>query len=132
METVTIRQEVDIETSPEKVYEALLSSKDHSNFTESEAHISDKEGESFSAYDGYILGKNIKLIPTEKITQKWRAVESNWPEDHWSTVEFHLSDNEEGGTRLIFIQKELPKKIAENVANGWHKYYWKPLNAYFK
>ncbi len=132
METVTIRQEIDIEASPEKVYEALMNTEHHSNFTGAEAHISDKEGGIFSAYDGYLLGENIKLIPSEKIVQKWRAIEDNWPEDHWSTVEFQLSDNEEDGTRIIFIQKDLPKVIAENVANGWHKYYWKPMNDYLK
>ncbi len=132
METVKIRQEIDFEISPMSVYKALMEAKHHAAFTDAEAHIDANEGAEFSAYDGYIIGENVQLKPGQKIVQNWRAIEDNWPEDHWSKIEFHLEDNEEGGTRLIFIQTELPKVIAENVSNGWHTYYWKPMKSYFK
>ena len=132
METVTIRQEIDFETSPMSVYNAIMNAKHHAAFTEAEAEVDNKEGGRFTAYDGYIVGENIQLKPGEKIIQNWRAITENWPEDHWSRIEFHISDNEEDGTRLIFVQKDLPKAVAESVANGWHKYYWKPMHSYFK
>jgi len=46
---------------PLSMYEALLSSELHSDFTKSEAKIDSEIGGKFTCYDGYINGKNIFL-----------------------------------------------------------------------
>jgi len=40
------------------------------------------------AYDDYIAGKNIELVPDKKIVQDWRAVDG--PEGYFSRVTFEI------------------------------------------
>ncbi len=58
-----IVQKVKFETSPAKLYNLLLDSKKHSQATGSKVVVSRKVGGRFSAWDGYILGKNLFLVP---------------------------------------------------------------------
>jgi uncharacterized protein YndB with AHSA1/START domain len=70
-----IQQTVTFKASPHDVYEALMDSKKHAAFSGGKASISRKVGGRISAYDGYITGKNIELIPDQEIVQDWRAVD---------------------------------------------------------
>jgi|TARA_B100002003_G_scaffold250163_1_gene288589 uncharacterized protein YndB with AHSA1/START domain len=69
MKTKTIEQTVTFRTSAHEVYEALMDSARHSQFTDSNCTISREVGGRFSAYDGYIEGVNIELVPDRKIVQ---------------------------------------------------------------
>ena len=124
METKTIRQSVTIKTSPHEIYEALMDSKKHSQFTGDKASISRKVGGKFSAYDGYAEGVNVELVPDEKIVQTWRA--GDWPAGHYSTVTFSIKEVN-GGTRLSFTQSGVPAEQYDDVAQGWRDYYWTPM-----
>ena len=124
METKNIRQTVNIKASPHDVYEALMDSKKHSEFTGDKASISRKVGGKFTAFDGYAEGTNRELVPDEKIVQTWRA--SDWPEGHYSEVTFSLK-KVGTGTRLTFTQTDVPEDQYEDVSQGWRDYYWTPL-----
>lgn len=52
-----------IEAPAEAIYKALLSTKGHTNMTGGTATSSNKGGGSFTAWDGYIQGKNKILEP---------------------------------------------------------------------
>ena len=69
----TIIQEVVLKTTPPEVYAALMDSEKHSAFTELRATISPKVGGLITAYDGFITGSNVKLVPDKIIVQRWRA-----------------------------------------------------------
>jgi activator of HSP90 ATPase len=129
MKTVTIEQDITFEAPVKDVYEAILDAKKHAAFTQSEVHISDKEGEDFTAYDGYIEGKNYELIPHSKIVQIWKAMEAEWPDEHYSVIEFHLKAKDET-THLHFIHKDLPELVSDSIANGWYEHYWEPMKDY--
>lgn len=129
MKTVTVEQDITFEASPKELYEALLNPKKHAAFTQSEVQISDKEGADFTAYDGYIEGKNFELKPYNKIVQIWKAYEAEWPDEHWSVIEFHLKE-EDDKTHLHFVHKDLPEAVSDSIANGWYEYYWEPLKDY--
>ena len=64
-----------IPASPEEIYQAWLDSLAHSEMTGGEASMSDQIGAEVSAWDGYISGRNIELIPSERIVQAWRTSE---------------------------------------------------------
>lgn len=49
--------------TPEQAYKALVNPIEHSNFTGATAENTDSMDDDFSAYDGYIIGRNIELIP---------------------------------------------------------------------
>ncbi|MDQ7825696.1 MAG: SRPBCC family protein [Candidatus Eremiobacteraeota bacterium] len=119
-----IRQSVTFNAPPHEVYEALMDSKKHEAFTRDKAHISRKPGGTFTAYGGYITGKNLELYEDEKIVQLWRTDE--WPEGHFSTVTYRLKDLH-GSTKLTFTQDGIPEEFCESIRKGWHEYYWRPL-----
>jgi len=129
MKTRSIRQTVLLPAPPKAVYEALMSSKEHAAFTHSKTRISRREGGRFTSGDGYISGRNVKLVPGRKIVQEWRGDEEGWPEDHFSIATFSLAAVG-AKTRLTFTQTGVPSEFADAIAQGWKDFYWEPLRAY--
>jgi activator of HSP90 ATPase len=121
-----IQQTVTFKAGPHEVYEALMDSAKHAAFSAGAAEISREVGGGFSAYDGYISGKNLKLISDREIVQSWRAVD--WPEGKFSTVTFILLPIPEG-TRLNFTHADVPDGTEEEFTQGWIDNYWTPLKA---
>ena len=130
MKTKTIKQKTILPAEPNVVYKTLMNAKAHSSFTGSEANIKDKAGAKFTAYGGYIEGKNLKLVKGKKIVQSWKAAETNWPEGHFSRVTFELK-KKGNGTEIIFTHSHVPAANAKSISNGWKSYYWNPMKEYF-
>ncbi len=124
MKTRTIRQSATFRASPHEVYELLMDSRKHSKFTGAKASISRKIGGKFKAYDEYISGVNLDLVPDKKIVQSWRG--SDWPKGHYSKVTFSLK-KVKNGTHLTFRQSGLPEKYYKDITQGWRDFYWKPM-----
>ena len=128
MKTKTLHQSVLLKATPHEVYEALIDSKKHTEFTHSPAVIRREVGAEFSAFDGWASGTTIELIPDKKIVQKWRA--SDWPPGRYSTVTFELqAEGQE--TKLDFTQADIPEDLYADLEAGWVEYYWDNLAAYF-
>ncbi len=125
----TIRQKVFVPAFPEDVYNVFVDSKKHSAFTGAKATGTAKEGSKFTAWDGYIEGKHLKLVKGKKIVQEWRTTE--WPKDaELSRLEFTFIAKK-GGTEITMIHSNLPAEQAADYDKGWEEYYWKPLKKYF-
>jgi len=124
MTKISIRQSVEIEASPHDVYEALMDPEKHSGFTGDVAVIERKVNGKFSAFGGYAKGKFRELIQDKRIVQTWRA--SDWKKDEVSTITIILKRTETG-TSLEFIQTDVPERFAEEISQGWHEFYWKPM-----
>lgn len=131
MKTTTIKQTVEIErVTPEEVYSTLMNSAKHSKMTGSKAKIDGKVGGKFTAWDGYISGKNVELIPGKLIVQEW--VTTEWPAGvEPSLLKFELFKTKKGA-KIVLTQIMVPVEQADNYANGWIDYYWNPMRAYFK
>ena len=125
----TIKQSVTLKATAHEVYEALIDSRRHSEFTGDEANISREIGGRFTAYGEYIEGVNLELIPDKKIVQTWRA--SDWPEGHYSKVTFSLEEVK-GSTRLVFTQTGVPEEYYDDVSQGWRDWYWSPMKEMFE
>jgi activator of HSP90 ATPase len=130
MRTRTIRQRIDFSADPHDLYETLMDSKKHSEFTGSKCVISRKVGGKVSAYDGYITGENIELELDKKIVQTWRAEEDCWPADHYSRVIFVLKPTK-SGTRLTFTHSGVPVDCGDRFDTGWQEQYWTPMQEMF-
>jgi activator of HSP90 ATPase len=124
MKTKTIKQTVTFNASPHEVYEMLMDSEKHSEFTEAAARISRKVGGRFSTYDDYSTGTNIELVQDRKIVQKWRG--SDWPERHYSVATFDLQGSG-GKTKLVFTQTDVPEDQYEAISQGWKEFYWEKM-----
>lgn len=113
---------------PEIVYNAWLSSEEHSRMTGSPARVSAKVGEPFEAWDGYIQGKNLELEPPRRILQLWRTSEFK-NSDKDSRLEI-LFVSEGDGTRVTIRHSELPDHGMQ-YRQGWIDAYFVPMMAYF-
>ena len=127
--TETIEQTIFIKAVPHEIYEVLMDSARHTALTGSEAKISRLIGGDYSAYDGYITGKNLELYLDKKIVQSWRAVD--WTDNQTSVVTFVLTAQNEG-TRLDFVHSNLPDGTKDEFTQGWIDNYWEPMKQYFK
>ena len=115
-------------SDPESVYAAWLDSAKHSAMTGGAAEVSDKVGESFTAWDGYISGKNIELLPGKRIVQAWRTVEFSEDEpDSQLEINFETHD---AGTLITIRHNNLPLH-GEQYEQGWVDNYFEPMKDYF-
>ena len=124
-----IQQTVTFNASPHEVYEALMDSEKHAAFTGGKAAISRAVGGTFVVYDNYAAGKNVELVPDQKIVQDWRA--ADWPEGYFSRVTFEFTAVP-GGTRLDFTHTDVPEGTEAEFTQGWTDNYWEPLKAFLE
>ena len=110
------------------VYSAWLNSDEHAAMTGGEATASNEVGGSFTAWDGYIWGKNLEIELNKRIKQTWRTSEFSDDEED-SFLELLFSD-EDGDTEITLIHTNLPAH-GEQYKQGWEDHYFSPMRAYF-
>jgi len=133
----SIHQEPVFKASRKLVYEALTDTKQfdkviqlsgvmkslHAGFTKP-TEISREVGGAFALFGGYITGRQIELVPNERIVQAWRV--GNWDPGIYSIAKFELAE-QASGTKIVFDHTGFPKGTAEHLAAGWKAHYWEPL-----
>ncbi|MGB6431573.1 MAG: SRPBCC domain-containing protein [Candidatus Acidiferrales bacterium] len=119
-----LHQEVDFKASPQRIYEALLDSKQFAAFTGLSAAIDPSEGGAFSTFGGLIAGRNIELVPNQRIVQAWRP--THWDPGVYSIVKFELKPAA-SGTTIILDHTGFPEGDFDGLDSGWPVRYWKPL-----
>ncbi len=67
--SITIHQEIDFNTSPQLLYEALLDANQFTAFSGRPAEINREVGGAFSLFGGHIIGRNVELLPNHRIVQ---------------------------------------------------------------
>lgn len=127
----TIRKTVTFKATSHEVYEALMDSRKHAQFTGAKASISRKAGGIFAAYDGGIHGKNLELVPDTRIVQSWRCGADGWPQDHYSRLTITLKEAKDG-TRLSLLQTGVPEEAFDICNDGWRRAYWERMKATFR
>ncbi|HET7404480.1 MAG TPA: SRPBCC domain-containing protein, partial [Candidatus Bathyarchaeia archaeon] len=126
----TIRQRVVFpDVSPETVYRAILSSREHTVFTGSPAKCSARVGARFTAWGDYISGKNIELERGRKIVQEWKT--SEWPEGYGPSILSISLEKIGTGTQLTMVQEKVPASQYDEYNKGWFESYWEPMKKYF-
>ena len=123
----TIHQEITYQADPDRLYETLISAQSFSEFTGASAEIDAREGGAFSCFGGQIAGRNIELVPGERIVQAWRV--ATWAEGVYSIVRFSF-EKLESNTRLTLDHAGFPDGAGEHLEGGWPKMYWDPLRKY--
>jgi uncharacterized protein YndB with AHSA1/START domain len=114
--------------APETLYQAWLNSELHSSMTGAKAEVSDKAGEEFTAWDGYIKGKNLELQPSMRIFQTWRTTEFQ-DTDPDSLLEITFIP-EGDDTRITIRHSDLPEH-GMPYQQGWIDSYFIPMKEYF-
>jgi activator of HSP90 ATPase len=123
-----LHQEVDLKASPQRIYEVLLDSKQFAAVTGMSAEIDPGEGGAFTTFGGLIVGRNIELVPNQRIVQAWRP--AHWKPGVYSVVKFELKPGQ-SATTVILDHTGFPEGDFDGLDSGWPERYWKPLAAYF-
>jgi uncharacterized protein YndB with AHSA1/START domain len=118
-----------IPAPPAAIYDAWVSSRAHSAMTGSKATQSPRVGANVSAWDGYISGKNLELVPGKRIVQSWRTTKFT-DADPDSKIAITLRPVA-GGTRLILRHSNVPSGQTSYEEGGWQANYFTPMQAYF-
>jgi activator of HSP90 ATPase len=106
------------------LYELYMSAKLHSLITGGQVKITQKVGDRFRVFDGYITGKNLQLIKHQLIVQSWRG--SDWDAKAKDST-FLISFEQKGSDALInVVHANVPDKAADSLDKGWRNHYWKP------
>jgi uncharacterized protein YndB with AHSA1/START domain len=90
---MSIHQEAVINASPGQIYEFLTNGEIFGAATEMSAQVSDREGEPFSLFGGRVEGRQIELVPGERVVQAWRFGSGHpdaWEPRVYSIVRFTL------------------------------------------
>lgn len=113
----------------EVLYIGWLTGRIHTAFTGAKATASKKTGGKFTAWDGYITGKNVELESNVRIVQTWRSSEFS-PEDADSLLEVCFSAAKKG-TKITIIHSNIPNGQAERYKQGWSDFYFTPMKNYY-
>ena len=133
-----IHQEPVFKASRKRVYEALTDANQFGKVVELSAamkgggikvgakmaEIGREPGAAFTLFGGYITGRQIELVPNERIVQVWRS--GSWDPGAYSIARFVLVESG-GETKIKFDHTGFPKGQAEHLAEGWRGNYWEPL-----
>jgi activator of HSP90 ATPase len=140
--SAAIHQEVAFKASPQRIYEALTTSRHFDAVTRlSDAIalvtakgakptlISPEVGGAFTLFGGYITGRNLQMLPGERLIQAWRA--GSWGASDYSIVKFVLIGNG-AETKLVFDHGGFPDGEGESLADGRRTHYWEPLAKFLR
>ena len=89
--------------------------------------MSPEAGGAFCAFGGYITGRNVELVPNERMVQAWRA--ASWGPGQYSIARFEFTE-QGSGTKLVFDHAGFPPGQGAHLAEGWKTNYWEPLEKY--
>lgn len=115
--------------SAQEIYDAWLDSLAHSAMTGGEATTSDEIGAEVSAWDGYISGRNLELVPGERIVQSWRTTE--FTDEHGDSIVTVTLEDADDGTVLTLVHSNVPDEQRSYEESGWESKYFEPMKVYF-
>ena len=135
-----IHQEVIFKASRSRIYEALTDTTQFDKVSRLSAamqsgmasgskptEISREPGGVFTLFGGHIVGRQIELVPNDRIVQAWRVVD--WDPGVYSIAKFELTV-QGSGTKLVFDHTAFPPGRGQHLADGWKMNYWEPLEKY--
>jgi len=133
----SIHQEATFKAPAKRVYEMLTDAKQFDRVVQlsdamktgkvpnaAPTTLSSEAGGAFTLFGGHIVGRNVELVPGERIVQAWRV--AAWDAGVYSIARFQLVEQAEE-TKIVFDHAGFPKGQADHLAAGWKSNYWEPL-----
>jgi uncharacterized protein YndB with AHSA1/START domain len=131
-----IHQEPVFQAPRQRVYQALTDARQFDQIVrlsvgmqsptgkDKPTELKAQEGAAFTLFEGYIVGRQIELVPNQRIVQAWR--DAGWKPGVYSTVRFELVDQGEQ-TKIVLDHRGFPDGAGPHLAIGWKQHYWGPL-----
>ena len=125
--STSLHQEIELKATTQRVFEILLDAKQFAVVTGMTADIDPKVGGAFKTFGGLIEGRNVEIVPGQRIVQAWR--EASWEPGFYSLVHFELKS---AGTATILVLDHSGFHEGDfvHLDPGWHERYWEPLKKY--
>ena len=123
----SLHQETKFNATPQRLYEAFTDSKQFAAFTSMPAEIDPKEGGAFSMFNGMIVGRNVEMLPGQRIVQAWRP--THWDPGLYSIVKFELK-SQGSETMVVLDHTGFPAGEFDHLNPGWKSRYWAPLKTF--
>jgi activator of HSP90 ATPase len=121
-----ITQTYEVKASPTEVFDALTNADTIQKWSGAPAQIEAQAGTEFSLFGDNILGKNVEIVPNQKIVQDWR--EKSWETS--SKVTFTLAPKN-GGTTVELLHEDVPEAARETISQGWQEFYMGQIQKMF-
>ncbi|HXB46829.1 MAG TPA: SRPBCC domain-containing protein [Streptosporangiaceae bacterium] len=134
---MSIQQQATIPATPAQVYAILADAEVLSALSGMSGQAGRSAGEEFSAFDGHVTGRQIDMVPDQRVVQAWRF--PVWEPGRYSLVRFTL-ETEDGGTRLVIDQDGEPEEADtlgchqtwhDHLDANWPTFYLTPLTKHF-
>lgn len=126
----TIKQTLLFNASADDLYEYLTNARKLQKIIGGKVSSDAKPSGNFSAYDGYLFGTFVEVVPGKKIVQKWAC--EDFPKNQFSDVKIELKKKTDKQTELIFTQENVPEELFEDLSAGWNEFYWDPIKDYLE
>ncbi|HLY63502.1 MAG TPA: SRPBCC domain-containing protein [Terriglobia bacterium] len=123
-----LHQEVEIKASAQRIYDALLDAKQFASFSGLPAEIYREAGGAFSTFGDRIVGRNVELVPNQRIVQAWRP--ASWDPGIYSIVKFEFKEHGPK-TTVVLDHTGFPEGNFRHLDSGWYLRYWDPLKKFF-
>jgi uncharacterized protein YndB with AHSA1/START domain len=130
---MSIHQEALVDATPLEVYAYLTDGEMFAAATGKTARLEARAGSSFSIFDGRVEGRQIELVPEERVVQAWRFGDAHpdvWEPGVYSIVRFTLTA-EGNRTRFVVDHDAIPAEWHEHIATGYPLFYEEPMTRFF-
>lgn len=124
----SLHDEIVVKASPQRIYDLLLDSKQFAALTGAPAEIDSKAGGIFFTFGRLIEGRNIELVPNQRIVQAWRP--AAWDPGVYSIVRFELKPHT-SQTTIVLDHTGFPEGDFKHLEWGWNAHYWEPMKKAF-
>jgi activator of HSP90 ATPase len=124
----TLHYQVDFKASSQRVYDALLDAKQFAAFSGLPAEIDPKPGGTFSLFSAQIVGRNVELVPGQRIVQAWRP--ASWEPGVYSIVRFEIKPRGSEST-MVLDHTGFAEGLADHLNSGWQEHYLDTMRKYF-
>jgi len=126
---MAIQEAVKVNGTPEQVYELLTDGALFSKLTGgAPTRLESEEGTAFELFGGMIRGRQLELVPGERVVQSWRP--KTWDPGVHSIVRFDLLA-ESGVTLVTLTHDAYPSALEDHLVEGWRENYLKPMVEFF-
>jgi|GEM_PF-403977 len=129
MATESIRLSAQFPVDPKRLYDAWLSSEEHSAMTDTPVVVDPVVGGRFDIAEGFATGETLWLDEGRRIVQSWRTKE--FPEDAESSTVEVTFDEVPGGTLMTIVHANVPAEQRARYESGWNEFYLEPMRAHF-
>src|ERR1700678_2681141 len=114
-------------TSLHLEFEYNLDSRQFATFSGMPAEIDPKEGGAFSMFGGMIVGRNVELVPNQRVVQAWRPTHVD--PGGSSILRFELKPRDPE-TMLVLDHTGFPEGEFDHLEWGWNNHYGEPLKKF--